>query len=182
MFRKLLLPLAATALLAGCVTTAPYGYRDGAQGDYYYGAPSVDYRYRGYGDPYSYGPYRPGISVYGRYGYGYPYYSPYYRNPYYGYPYYGYPYGYPRPVYRPRPGTPDHRPDGSPWRHLDGAVRRRQPEGGTAGVPTPSVPQVTRPDPGSFTPAPRPRVGGDEGGSTMGGMIRRARRGSQQDE
>ena len=46
MIRKLLIPLAATALLAGCVTTAPYGYRGGGQGDYYYGSPSVDYRYR----------------------------------------------------------------------------------------------------------------------------------------
>ena len=185
MFRKLLLPLAATALLAGCVTSAPYGYRDGAQGDYYYGAPSVEYRYRGaYGDPY-YGPYRPGFSLYGSYGYPYgrSYYgNPYYGNPYYRYPY-GYPYGYPRPVYRPRPdGNHSNRPDGGPWRNLEDVVRRRRGmEGTPQGSPTPSMPQIARPEPGSFGPAARPRAGGDEG-SAVGGMIRRARRANAQEE
>ena len=75
MFRKLLLPIAATALLAGCVTTAPYGYRGGGQGDYYYGSPSVEYRYHGYGygDPYGYGGYGGYGGLYGWYGdYYYP--------------------------------------------------------------------------------------------------------------
>lgn len=109
MFRKLLVPLAACALLAGCITTAPYGYEGGDRGDYYYGSPSVDYRYDesgygygfpgyGYGPPY-YGPYRPGISIYGTYGYpgyGYGGYGGYGYGGYGGYaPYGGYGYGYP---------------------------------------------------------------------------------------
>ena len=39
MIRKLLLPALLVGLLGGCVTG--YGYRDG----YYYGQPSVEYRY-----------------------------------------------------------------------------------------------------------------------------------------
>src|SRR5688572_3409380 len=72
MIRKLLLPLVAVALLGGCVSYG-YSYRQGA-GDYYYGAPSVDYRYYSpysYGSPYSY--YGGGYSYYGPYRYGYPY-------------------------------------------------------------------------------------------------------------
>ncbi|GAB6195879.1 hypothetical protein [Lysobacter xanthus] len=202
MIRRLLLPLAASALLAGCVTTAPYGYRGDGQGDYYYGAPSVEYRYHGtypgYGYPYS-GPYRPGLSVWGSYGYpgyGYPGYGPYYGGSRYGYPYYGspygYPYGYPRPVYRPRPSNPGpgpgtnlpppgdtttgRRPDGGPWRNVDEIARRRRAiEGGGNSGPSPSAPIVARPDFGGMA-APRPMPRGDgEGG-------RRARSSSEQDE
>lgn len=191
MLRQLLLPLAASALLAGCVTTDPYGYRGGDRGDYYYGAPSVEYRYRGdpgYDYPYS-GPYRSGFSIYGSYGYPRGYYGSPYGNPYYGgysYPYYGgygYPYqggyghphpGYPqhRPTQPPPPGTgyqppPDTR-DGGPWRNLDDIRRRRLGDTTPGGVgPSPSFPQP------SFEP--RPRMGGGEGGSPMGQIIRRSR-------
>ncbi len=178
MFRKILLPIAATALLAGCVTTAPYGYRGGGQGDYYYGSPSTEYRYHGvypgYGSPY-YGPYRPGF--YGSLRYGYP--GGYYGRPYYGHPYYGYPYQ--RPIYRPRPTGPDTRPDGGGWRNFDEIRRRRDADATprTGPSPTPSIvaPSVPR--------EPRMRSG-DGGGSRMGEMIRRTREGvrpsSAQDE
>jgi hypothetical protein len=184
MIRRLLVPLAATALLAGCVTTAPYGYRGNGQGDYYYGAPSTEYRYHdmypGYGYPY-YGPYRPGLSVWGSYGYGgYGYYGrPYYGNPYYGNPYYR----YPRTTHRPpRPDNNDggHRPDGGAWRNLDEiARRRRNADGGGVSVPRPSMPQPQV----APSPRPMPRMGGrDDGGSAMGQLIRRGRKSSQQDE
>jgi len=126
MIRKILLPALLMGLLGGCVTG--YTYRaDG--GGYYYGQPSVEYRYydygyHDYGNPYFYGyyPYR------SYYGYGYPYYYGYY-----GYPY-GYPYSYRRhhhrkpPIIDPDtgidPGTdPGHEP-------RDGATRndfRRPP-------------------------------------------------------
>lgn len=180
MFRRLLVPFAAAALLAGCVTTAPYGYRGNGQGDYYYGSPSVEYRYQGYpgygyGDPY-YGPYRSGFSIWGSYG-GY-YGRPYYGNPYYG-GYYGYPYGYPRTTHRPRPNNNDghDRNDGGPWRNIDEVARRRRNADGDGGSrPVPVMPQ---PQP-RFTPAPRPRV--DSGsGSAMGQMIRRARKGEREE-
>ncbi|WP_238382896.1 hypothetical protein [Cognatilysobacter segetis] len=183
MFRRLLVPLAATALLAGCVTTAPYGYRGNGQGDYYYGAPSTEYRYHGaypgYGYPY-YGPYRPGLSVWGSYGYGgYGYYGrPYYGNPYggyYGNPYYGYPRNTHRPP-RPDHRDGDHRPDGGAWRNLDEITRRRRGMdggGGSSSIPTPSMPQ----------PQVAPRIrNGNGDGSAMGQLIRRGRRTSQQDE
>ena len=191
MIRKFLIPLAGAMLLGGCVTTAPYGYR-GDGGDYYYGAPSVEYRYHGvYGDPYGYGPYRPGFSVWGSYGY------PYYRNPYYGYPYYGYPYyGYPNYSY-PRPRTPPttNQPDGGPWRHAEELIRRRrgEPAPGPAPVtqaPITTGPRVMRPEVREMMqpriaptpmPAPMPRMQRDEG-SSMGQMIRRARRSGEQDE
>ncbi|WP_235893643.1 hypothetical protein [Cognatilysobacter lacus] len=194
MFRRLLVPLAATALLAGCVTTSPYGYRDG-QGDYYYGAPSVEYRYgNGYGDPY-YGPYRPGFSIWGGSGYyGRPYYGPgygypgygypYYGNPYYGNPYYGGYYGYPHQR-RPRPdndGDRDdrgHQPDGGPWRNLDEINRRRHADGNPGDtVPRPAMPQP----PPQFTP-PRPVPRSDDGDSPARQVIRRAgRRSNEQDQ
>ena len=202
MIRKLLIPLAGAALMAGCVTTAPYGYR--GDGDYYYGAPSVEYRYRsGYGDPYFYGPYRPGLSVYGSYGYG-TYGYPYYRDPYYGYPYYGYPYGYPyhRDPYRghhrpptpptpPPPGTPvPQRPrnggDGGPWRHIGDVVRR---PGSNPTVAPPPVPSAPRPLPmirpgadagGVPMPRPMPRIERQDG-SASGQLIRRARNGMRED-
>ena len=48
--KPILIALAAAALLAGCATG--YQYRGGS-GDYYYGAPSVEYRIHGsYGYPY----------------------------------------------------------------------------------------------------------------------------------
>jgi hypothetical protein len=117
MIRKLLLPALLVGLLGGCVT-AGYGYRDG----YYYGQPSVEYRYHDYGYyPYGYGYYPYG--GYGYYSYNYPYYNPYYGR----YPYY-YRHRQPRP---PVTGTPppgpqpddndDHNPP--PWRDLS---RRRQ--------------------------------------------------------
>lgn len=121
MIRKMLLPVLAVAMLAGC---ASYQYRGGAGGDYYYGQPSTDYRY--YGNPY------------GAYGYGYPYGGwggsigygfGYYSSPYYR-PYYR-DYGYPRYPRRPWHGgnghggghTPGQPPrDGGngrpPWRNL----------------------------------------------------------------
>ena len=95
MFRKLLLPALAATVLAGCVTD--YNYRGhGGSGDYYYGRPSVEYRY--YGGYGGYGGH--GYPYYGGYGYWgspYPYrygYSPYYSYP--RYPYYRYPYRYDR--------------------------------------------------------------------------------------
>lgn len=165
MFRKLLIPLAAAATLAGCVTTAPYGYRTEGRGDYYYGRPSVDYRYHGaspyYGYPYYGYPYRGGFSMY----YGYPY----SRYPHYSYPYYGYPYY--RPVPRPQPGgghghDGGHRPDGGAWRNLD-EIRRRRTERPTMLQPAPSRPQPAMQQ--------RPRSRADDGGSRTGQMIRRAR-------
>jgi hypothetical protein len=124
MIRKLLLPALLVGLLGGCVT-AGYGYRDG----YYYGQPSVEYRYYDYGYPYY-----PGYSYY-----GYPYYGyPYYRRPYY------YPYYYHR---RPRPpGTPstgDNHDNPPPWRDLNRRRRVEGPDGlapdqlGAQGTPPP---------------------------------------------
>ncbi|GAB2511435.1 hypothetical protein [Lysobacter humi (ex Lee et al. 2017)] len=196
MIRKLLLPLAAGVLLAGCVTSAPYGYRDGDRGDYYYGRPSVEYRHYGpYGyDPY-YGPYRPGLSIYGRIGspygyYGNPYYGGgYYGHPYYGGGYYGHPY-YGRPRYvQPRPGPDgsggtDNRPDigeGGGWRNIDEIRRRRTPMPGVTGNTAQSdfggMPRrEPRVDAGGFgggeprSESPRMRNGA---GSGFGDMIRR---------
>lgn len=149
MIRKLLLPALLVGLLGGCVT-AGYGYRDG----YYYGQPSVEYRYYDYGYPYY-----PGYGYY-----GYPYYGyPYYRRPYY--PYY---YHRPRP---PAPGTPstgEHRDNPPPWRDLN---RRRRVDGGTPpgelqaqGTPPPDVAPRPR--------APRRETGDD--GSRMQQIMRRA--------
>lgn len=150
MIRKLILPAIAVALLGGCVTG--YSYRQGS-GDYYYGSPSVEYRYY---PTYPYGAY----GYYGPYRYADPYaYRGYpYRYYYGGYPY-GYPYYYQRPVRRvPRVDpTPDG--DTSPWRRLDEARRRRQ----DSIAPPPASPPPQRPE---TSPAPR---------SSVGGMIRRAR-------
>jgi hypothetical protein len=111
MFRrlKLLLPALAIATLAGCATG--YSYR-GGNGDYYYGQPSVDYRYYG-GYGYGYGS--------GGYGYGRSYYLDVFGRPVYGYPhgyyggrYPGYPYGhFPRPPHG-HDGDHDGDHDGSP--------------------------------------------------------------------
>lgn len=174
MHRKLLLPLAATVLLAGCVT-APYQYRGNGDGGYYYGAPSVEYRYRGvepgyYGYPYYYGPYRSGISIWGRYGD--PYYYGYPRYPYYGYPRSPYYNGHPhrRPV--PRPGTQANpRPDGGPWRNIDELRRRRGVDGGGPS----QGPQPGPGEPSSIAPPPRPGSSRGGDGSRLGDLIRRSR-------
>ena len=97
MLRKILLPALAIATLAGCATG--YSYR-GGNGDYYYGQPSVDYRYHGgygYGGSIGYG-FGQGyyLDVFGRPVYGYPY-------GYYGGRYPSYPYGH---GHGPRPRPP----------------------------------------------------------------------------
>jgi hypothetical protein len=176
MIRKLLLPALLVGLLGGCVTG--YGYRDG----YYYGQPSVEYRYYDYGYPYY-----PG---YGYYGY-----------PYYGYPYYRQPYYYPYYHHRPRPGTPstgDHRDNPPPWRDLNRRRRVDGPDGlapdqlGTQGTPAwrdldrrrraqgpdglapdqLGAPRTPPPDASSRQPAPRRDSGND--GSRMRQIMQRA--------
>jgi len=158
MIRKLLLPALLVGLLGGCVTG--YGYRDG----YYYGQPSVEYRYYDYGYPgyygYGYYPYGERYRYYNYYGL--PYYNPYYgRYPYYYNPYYHHHKPKPPVTGTPNPPPGDHRDDDRPppWRDLD---RRRR--GGVARDALPSQPQVR--------PAPR-RESRDEG-SGMGRVIRRA--------
>ena len=133
MIRKLLFPVLLAGLLGGCISTG-YGYRD----DYYYGQPSVEYRYYGYGYPQGYGDYPYGYGYPYTYGY-YPYGGHYGYYHYYGYPYYGYPYRYghgypyyppyspyrhPRPPVsgKPRPPHVEHGGNLPPWRELD---RRR---------------------------------------------------------
>lgn len=162
MIRKLMIPLLAAGLLAGCVTdyTARGG---GGPGTYYYGRPSVDYNYYGgYGGGY----YGPG---YGYYPYGESYRfrnGGYYGNPYYGYygnPYY---YGYPRYYYpnRPhRPNRPNPPTSGNPPSRGDGGLpwRDTRPVGGGAWGPrndnpgaTPQVrPQMARPQMAPRAPA-----------------------------
>lgn len=135
MIRKLLFPALLVGLLGGCVS-AGYGYRDG----YYYGQPSVEYRYYDYGYPYSYG-YYPYAGRYGyynyygypyRYGYGYPY---RYGSGYPYYPYYPhYRHRHPKPPVNGTPGPrPPHTDDGNdgppPWRDPD----RRRRMGDVAG-------------------------------------------------
>jgi hypothetical protein len=151
MIRKLLLPAALVGLPGGCVT-ADYSYRDG----YYYGRPSVEYRYHDYGYPYGYGYYPHGGRYYG----------------YYGYPYYGrycYPphYYYRVPQRPPVTGTPDHddndrrRP---PWRDLDRS--RTRPTTGGVPLREPTV---------RTTPTPRPQTQARTGdGSRVGQALRRA--------
>lgn len=178
MIRKLLLPLAALVLLAGCVTTG-YSYRAG-NGDYYHGRPSVDYRYY---PSYPYGYYGP---------YRYRYSSPWGYRYYY---YHGDPYGYRYRYVRPRdPGheerprtdpTPD-RPR-SPWRDLDrlrdqdgdrtqqdreGTRDLRRNDSATLQAPRPVAPRVEAPAPRP-TP-PRTRSGSSDGGA-VGGTVRRSR-------
>ncbi|MGV8943707.1 hypothetical protein [Thermomonas sp.] len=132
MLRKLLLPLLATAALAGCATD--YQYR-GGNGDYYYGQPGVEYRNSGpggfygeFGLGYGYGSYGFGATYfydrYGRLVYGYP-------NAYYGSPYYGngwYPNRPPRGDHHGgHQHDPDNRPDRlPPWRDL-GRLQQRDP-------------------------------------------------------
>ena len=177
MIRKLILPVVAAVLLAGCYPD--YVYRDGARGDYYYGQPSTEYRYYGsyggyypYGESYRFGyryggyPYPYGYGYPGRYGYGYGY-------PGY-YPGYGYPGHRPhrphrppvvinpgQPINSPPPGRPDN--DRSPWRNLDG-IRRQHADGNRppTHVPLQPMPRVQN--------APPRR----EGGSRMEQTFRRA--------
>lgn len=143
MLRKLLLPMLATAVLAGCATD--YSYRNG-NGDYYYGQPRVEYRqlgpsgfYGGYGLEFGYG-------RYGGSGYGPAYFYDRYGRLVYGYPggYYGSPYYGGNGWYRPRPnhghGEPnDHGGDANnpnrndrppPWRDLGGLQQRDENKGG----------------------------------------------------
>jgi hypothetical protein len=148
MIRKLIVPLVAAGLLAGCVSD--YTLRGGGGGgSYYYGRPSVDYNYYG------------GYGGYGPYG-GYPYGEAYryrgYGYGYGGYPYYGYPYGYgyPRYYYPNRPHRPPSQPNNPsvprPPR-ADGGVgwRDARPVGGGAWAPR---------DPGMSQPRsmPQPRM------------------------
>ncbi|RPE79991.1 hypothetical protein [Vulcaniibacterium tengchongense] len=162
MIRKLLLPALAAGLLAGCVTD--YAYRGyGGRGDYYYGRPSVEYRYHG--------------GYYG--GYGWPYYGGYYGYPYrygyYGYPYYGYRYRPPYHYHHHRPRPPSNTPPSSmprppgkaPWRDLDSlrprggeAMRLERPGGAPrpAAAPRPGVEGGPRPQ-GSRA-APWRQIGG----------------------
>ena len=177
MIRKLLLPLAALVLLAGCVSTG-YSYRSGS-GDYYHGRPSVDYRYY---PSYPYGYYGP---------YRYRYASPWgYRYYYGGYPYgYRHRYVYPRyPRHHERPRT-DPTPDRprSPWRDLDrlrdgerdridreGARDQSRNDSATIQAPRPTAPRVRAPAPRP-TPAPTRTRSGSGDGSAIGGMLRRSR-------
>lgn len=164
--RVLLLALASATLLAGCVTTAGYGYGDG-----YYRAPgTVQYRSnRGY--------------PYGGYGGGYRYGYPYGYGPGYGYRYDRYYYGAPG-YYRPgyphhhhsggsqRPHRPDTQPSGprppsgnAPWRDLD---KLRPPTQGRQIAPSPTL--TPRPAPSARPPAPasRPAVRVGEDGARRG--------------
>lgn len=123
---RVLAPALAVLMLGGCATD--YAYRSNG-GGYYYGSPSVQYRYYGgygYGGYGSYGPYGYpyGVYAYGRYPYGYhrPYYPYYPRYPYYPVR--------PYPPHRP----PSHQPDRgdnrgkSPWRDLDRIEREKRGE------------------------------------------------------
>lgn len=184
MLRKLLLPMLATAALAGCATG--YQYR-GGQGDYYYGQPQVEYRHSGpngfYGDiglGYGFGGYGygPGASYFydrhGRLVYGYP-------GRYYGSPYYGRGGWYP-----PRP--PRGHDDGDnrqerppPWRDL-GQLQQRVPDEGGYRNPDGRERQDRRARPESSrdapmrtqrVPAPAVRERGERSqpSSRMGGFI-----------
>jgi hypothetical protein len=158
-----------------------YGYRAHG-GDYYYGQPSVEYRYYG---GYGYG----GYGGYGNYGYSpYGYYNrPYWRNPYYPYrPYY--------PGHRPRPPVvvrPPHdgghhdgdHHDGNgkpPWRDLNNINRRERVDGRPPPrmVPTrpgtrPQVAPQVRPNPTTAPPRSAPPRS-DRGGSRLERSIRQA--------
>ncbi len=159
MIRKLLLPALAATLLAGCMSSG-YDYR-GGRGDYYYGEPSTEYRYEGYGyggygsigygypggwnGSIGYG-YPYGFSRFSRYGYGYPY---GFYNGWYGYPYAPYHHHH----HNPRPPNPTSPPPGdvgpgAPWRDPDeiGRRRHRDPEPAPRGVSSlPPRPQTEQP-------------------------------------
>ena len=199
MLRKILLPALAIATLAGCATG--YSYR-GGNGDYYYGQPSVDYRYYGgygYGGIGSYGFGRGFyLDIFGRPLYGYPY-------GYYGRPYSGYPHGHgprPRPPHGPGHGGHDgdhdgghhgpppahggHRPGNKPpWRDIGRIHQRGDDEHGRSrGVGQPDArPMMQRAPPPARSPAPvvRERSGSRPAGMARGGgsgersRVRRAR-------
>jgi len=164
--------IAATALLAGCMST--YGYRSG-DGDYYYADPQVDY--------FGYGPY--GSVGYGGHGYGsatfryggyshyggYPYYR--YGHPYGGYGYYdpyyhGYRPTYPRPPrHPPHQRPPGNEPPGNENRApiaLRGSqpltpprgIRNAQPQARPPAPPRPVAPAAPLP-PVRQAPPPPPR-------------------------
>lgn len=180
MMRKLLLPLLATAALAGCATG--YNYR-GGNGDYYYGQPRVEYPYGGMGGYYgSFGPGFGGTYYYDRYGrlvYGYS--GGYYPGGYYGSPYYG------GGWYRPRPhqghGNHDHDGDDNdhgdhdrppPWRDLGGLKQRD--ESGDRQRPRP-VRSMTSSDAPVRQRAEAPVIRQrSESSSRMGGFIQGATR------
>ncbi len=166
MIRKLVFPALAAALLSGCVTD--YAYRGGDRGDYYYGRPSVEYRYDG-----GYGGYSPyyGYGGYGPRGFGYPYpygarygHGGYFNHGYYP-PYYG-PYLQRPPVVQPRHDDRDDRRP--PWRNFD-ELRRRQSSGGD---PSTLRPRAVGPAGPAFV-EPRQR------GSRMEQIIRRANRNAE---
>jgi hypothetical protein len=154
MLRKLLLPMLATAALAGCATD--YQYRNG-NGDYYYGQPRVEYRnlgpggyYGGFGLDYGYG-------RFGRLVYGYP-------GGYYGSPNYG-----GNGWYRPRPHRDhgdhdDHDRDDNPpadnnhdrpppWRDLGSLQQRDENENGYRNRDDSQRP-IRSPLPQSYSEAP----------------------------
>lgn len=193
MFRKLLLPMLATAALAGCATD--YQYR-GGQGDYYYGQPQVEYRNVGpggfYGDiglGYGMDAFGYGFGAtffydrYGRLVYGSP--SNYYRSPYYGrgawYP--------PRPP-RGHGGGNNHQDYGDnrqapppPWRDLGRYQQRDSNEGSYRNREARERPeQRARPDsyrdaPMRTQPSPaviRERSERSQPSSRMGSFIRDA--------
>ncbi len=181
MKRAFLLPvIAASLLLAGCVYD--YTYRGAGPGDYYYGRPSVDYRYYGgyggygyggyyggyYGGFYPYGYYRYGYP-YGRYGYGYPYSYPYGYYPhrqYYQYPNRHYR-PYQPPVHHDRDRDNQHRSDRAPWRDF-GRFPRQQPGQG----PSPNMvqsPNVAQP---RAVMPPRPATEARREGGVSGTMRR----------
>ncbi|NUS60719.1 MAG: hypothetical protein HOQ01_07200 [Lysobacter sp.] len=131
-----LIPIAAAALLGGCVTG--YTYHSGNGGDYYSGDARVEYRYIGPGYiGYGYSPYPYGYwggyrgyygGWYGGYGYGgYGGYGPGWYDPWYGYYYRG--------PYKPR--HPGHRP---PPPYTPPPVVNPGDGGGNAYVPGPSGP------------------------------------------
>lgn len=125
MFRKILLPAIVIGLLGGCVTS---GYQYDRAG-YYYGQPSVNYRYYdGYYDsryryPGYYGSYPGYYSSYPGY-YGSFSYRGRYGYPGYRYPGYGY---YAPPVIGERPYRPPSRDrnDRAPWRDYERLQRER---------------------------------------------------------
>lgn len=164
MIRKLILPVMAAGLLAGCVTPG-YQYRT-AGGEHYRGQSgvrAVPYGTIGYGTR---------TGVYGRVGYGVGYGYPYGYGAGYGvypaypvYPgYYGYPAHpyYPRPYHPGRPVVVHPRPDAGqrpvqgrpPWRDLDrmrdNQSRQHHPR---SGRPQAIQPQMQQP----ATPAARPQ-------------------------
>jgi hypothetical protein len=198
MLRKILLPAFAIATLAGCATG--YSYR-GGNGDYYYGQPSVEYRF--------YGGY--GYSGFGSYGYGQGFYVDIFGRPVYGYPYgyyggrySGYPYWHgprPRPPHGPGhggghghdddhddpPTQGGHRPGKRPpWRDIgrihergDGDGEQMRPR--RLGQPD-ARPMVQRPAPSARPPAPvmrersaPARSGGMERGRGAGERVRSVR-------